>query len=112
MDRTAGTRAGVFAALAPIVIAAEGDPMAQGILRQAAGEIAAVGRALHDGGAGDVHLTGGVAPALAPLVRAAAPERAWPLTEADPLAGLSLMARGLAPEERLIARPGVSAPDY
>jgi glucosamine kinase len=112
MDRTAGARAGVFAALAPIVIAADGDPVAQGILRRAAGEIAAVGRALHDYGPGDVHLTGGVAPALAPLVRAAAPERDWPLAEADPLAGLSLMARGLAPEERLVARPGMAAPDY
>jgi glucosamine kinase len=112
MDRTAGRPAGAFAALAPVVIAAEGDPVAEAILRQAAAEIAAVGRALHDGSGGDVHLTGGVAPALAPLVREAAPERAWHLAEADPLAGLSLMARGLAPEERLIARPGMAAPDY
>ncbi len=112
MDRTAGARAGVFAALAPVVIAAADDAVAKVILRQAAEEIAAVGRSIHEGEAGDVYLTGGVAPALAPLVRRVAPERNWPLAEANPLAGLSLLSRGLAPDERLVARPGVPTPDY
>jgi glucosamine kinase len=107
-------RARDFAALAPLVIAAAeaGDAAARGILAGAGAEIGAVGRALWDAGPGDVHLSGGLAAALAPWVRVAAPERDWPVTAADALAGLSLMARGLAPGERLIARPGMTAADY
>jgi glucosamine kinase len=113
MDRTAGRPARDFAALAPLVLAAAPtDPAAAAILARAAEEIAAIGAALHDDGPGDVHLAGGLAPALAPLIRAAGPARAWPLTPADPLAGLSLLARGLAPPERLLPRPGLPAPDY
>jgi glucosamine kinase len=113
MDRTAGRPARDFAALAPHVLAAAPtDPAAAAILARAAAEIAAIGAALHDGAPGDVHLSGGLAPALAPLIRATDPARVWHVTPADPLAGLSLLARGLAPPERLLPRPGLPAPDY
>lgn len=113
MDATAGRPARAFAALAPLVLAAAGtDPAAAAIRARAAEEIAAIGAALHDGATGDVQLSGGLAPALARLIRAADPTRAWHLTQADPLAGLALLARGLAPPERLVPRPGLPAPDY
>lgn len=112
MARTAGAPAHVFAGLVPRLVAAQDDPAARAILGAAAAEIAAVGRALWDQGPGAVALTGGLAPVLAPLVRQAAPERDWTTGAADPLVGLGLLARGLAPPERLVARPGLSAPDY
>jgi glucosamine kinase len=114
MDRNTGGRPRDFAALAPLVFTAaeEGDPAAHAILGAAAGEICAVGRALWDDGPGAVLLAGGLATPLAPWVRDAGPERAWTVVQADPLAGLSLLARGLAPEERLVPRPGLAASDY
>jgi glucosamine kinase len=114
MDRTAGRNARDFAALAPRVVAAAAiDPAAAAILARAAEEIAAIGAALHDGGPGDVHLAGGLATPLAPFIRAThSPGRAWHVNPADPLRGLSLLARGLAPPERLLARPGLANPDY
>lgn len=114
MERNTGGRAKDFAFLAPMVIdaARTGDAAARSILADAAKEISAVGRALWDGGAGAVHLGGGLARTLAPWVRAASGEREWIVSAADPLEGLSLMARGLAPEEHLLPRPGLSAPDY
>ena len=114
MDRNTGGRARDFAALAPLVITAadQGNPAARAILAAAATEICAVGRALWNGGPGEVLLAGGLAAPLAPWVRDAGPERAWRVVRADPLAGLSLLACGLAPQERLVARPGLPMPDY
>jgi glucosamine kinase len=114
MARNTQGRARDFAALAPLVIAAAeaGDGAACAIMAGAGAEVAAVGRALWDGGAGGVNLSGGLAAAIVPWVRAAAPERDWTPVAANALAGLSLMARGLAPEERLVARPGLAAADY
>lgn len=114
MARNTQGRARDFAALAPLVLAGAeaGDPAARAILAAAGAEIGAVGRALWDGGPGAVLLTGGLAGALAPWVRAAAPERDWTPVAVDALAGLSLLARGVAPGERLAARPGMAGPDY
>ncbi len=114
MDRNTGGKAKDFAALAPLIFDAanSGDVAARSIIAEAATEIAAIGRALWDGGPGAVLLGGGLAPVLAPWVREVSDERDWTVAWSDPLAGLSLMARGLAPEERLLPRPGLTAPDY
>lgn len=114
MDWQTQGRAGDFARVAPVIAMAAkaGDSFATRLMQAAAGELAKVAGALWDGAQGPVFLTGGLGPALQPYCLALAPDCGWTLARADPLAGLSLLARGLAPSERLVARPGLDAPDY
>ncbi len=109
-----GGRARDFARLVPLVLrhAEAGEAFAEAVLRAAADEIARVAESLWDGADGEVHLTGGLASALVPVLREGWPHRGWALTAADPLRGLCRVAMGLAPEERLIARPGLEEADY
>ena len=107
-------RPGDFARLAPAIVAAagEGDPFAEDIMAAAAAEIADVASCLYDGRPGSVHLSGGLGKPLAPYCVRVAPNFGWHVRRTDPLAGLYLVASGKAPDERLVARPGCSEPDY
>lgn len=115
MDLATSRRAGDFARLAPIVVrsAEDGDTEARAILTAAANEIQQVADALSDGDSDmPVHLSGGLGAVLAPYLCDRDPARTWVPCAPDPLRGLSLMHRGLAPMEILTARPGLGLPDY
>lgn len=105
---------GQFASLAPLVVEAahKGDPFAEKLMRAAAAEIIDVARCLYDHTPGLVHLTGGLGAPLLPYCASQAPQFDWQQRQVDPLSGLFLLASGTAPDEKLVARPGVDAPDY
>lgn len=114
MDWHTRGRARDFARLAPLILthAEVGEAFAVTLCRTAAAELAGVADSLWDGGPGGVMVSGGLARGLLPWLREVAPGRVWDLAEVDPLRGLCLMARGLAPAERLGPRPGLGRADY
>ncbi|MFF0744748.1 N-acetylglucosamine kinase [Streptomyces sp. NPDC004111] len=99
-----GDRPAVLASFAPEVAACAGtDAVAQGILREAAGHIAATAAAVCPAGGGDVAFTGGLLKLGAPLLEPLAAEVAARLPGArlrqaagDPLDGALLIASMLA----------------
>lgn len=107
-------RAADYALLAPLVLAAAaaGDTFALHLLGRAADEICDVAAGLMTPSPTPVALSGGLAQPLLPYLRQTTPDRAWRLVPVDPLRGLLLMARGLAPAERPAPRPGLGRPDY
>ena len=109
-----GGRAGDYGRLAPVIVAAaeEGEAFACVVMEGAAREIADVALALWDRVPDVVHVSGGLGLSLVPWCRKVAPAIDWRVSEADPVRGLALMARGGAPMERLVARPGLAGPDY
>jgi glucosamine kinase len=93
----AGARPAVFAALAPLVIAAE-DAFSAALLSRAAGHVAALAIALREH---DVVLGGGLAPSLAPLVAPRLGGHGIRLSDrpADPLLGACMVAIGIRPPQ-------------
>ncbi|MCC5973407.1 MAG: hypothetical protein JJT81_05075 [Rubellimicrobium sp.] len=114
MDWHTRGRARDFARLAPLILthASAGEAFAAALCRAAAAELGGVADSLWDGEPGGVMVSGGLARGLLPWLREVAPGRVWELAEVDPLRGLCLMARGLAPAERLGPRPGLGRADY
>lgn len=111
MEWLTGGRAGDYARLAP-VIAASDDPFAHQIMALAVREIAGVADSLQPDRTEPVRVAGGLGSVLLPWCAAGAPRHDWRAVEADPLAGLFLVATGQAPDERLAPRPGLGRPDY
>ena len=102
-------RAWQYAKLAPLVVegCAKKDPFCSQIFRSAAQEIADVGRALYPDGTGTVYLMGGLGAAMVDDCADLAPELTWASSSAPAVEGLVLLADGLAPDERILPRPGL-----
>lgn len=88
----AGANATTFATLAPLVIdaAADGDPIAAGIMAEATAELELAIRAIDDGG--PISLLGGLGPIFAPRLSDPLAARLTP-AKGTALDGLALMAR-------------------
>lgn len=107
-------KAADYASLAPIVLgeAEAGDPLATRLMERAAAELRDVAQGLRQGNTLPIALSGGLAQPILRYLQRSAPHLDCTLSRADPLQGLLLMARGMAPAERPAPRPGLGQPDY